>query len=134
MAESADPAPRVVRRRPGNPGWVKGVSGNPGGRPRAIHRVQDLAREYTEVSILALVHIVERGKSESARVAAASALLDRGWGRAPLTVTGPDGERLLPSPGDLVRLSDIQLARVIAVVTEVLDDGAEGGEPRALPP
>jgi hypothetical protein len=136
LGRDGDEGVSPVGRRPAQNlrPWRPGQSGNPRGRSPVIAEVQALARQHTVTAVETLVHIMLRGKSESARAAAASTILDRGWGRAPLTVTGPDGERVLPRPEDLVRLSDIQLARVIAVVTEVLDDGAESGEPRALPP
>ena len=41
-----------------------------------------------ETAINALVHIAEKGKQESARVAAASALLDRGWGKPTQPLSG----------------------------------------------
>jgi sulfite reductase beta subunit-like hemoprotein len=59
-----------------------GQSGNPGGRPKALIEVQDLAREHTPAAISALVQIVTSGESDAARVAAASVILDRGWGKA----------------------------------------------------
>ena len=62
--------------------WVKGQSGNPGGRPKVVGEVRDLAREQTGTAIATLTDICRNGRSESARVAAAVALLDRGWGRA----------------------------------------------------
>ena len=40
-----------------------------------------LARAYTERSIQILGGIAENGESESVRVAACIALLDRGWGK-----------------------------------------------------
>ena len=44
--------------------------------------LSDLAREYTQAAIEALVSILDDERaSASARVQAASALLDRGWGR-----------------------------------------------------
>lgn len=39
------------------------------------------ARKYGKVALLALVEIAKSGESESARVAAANGLLDRGWGK-----------------------------------------------------
>ena len=39
-----------------------------------------------------LAGIAENGKNEAARVAACVHLLDRGWGRAPQSHTGEDGE------------------------------------------
>src|SRR5262249_12321043 len=58
--------------------WPPGRSGNPGGRPRAALDVQALAREHTPDAIRALVAALDSPKE---RVAAAVALLDRGWGR-----------------------------------------------------
>jgi hypothetical protein len=43
--------------------------------------IESLARAYTERSIQCLGGIVENGESEASRVAAASVLLDRGWGK-----------------------------------------------------
>lgn len=40
-----------------------------------------LARGYTEVAIKTLGGIATTGESEAARVSAAAALLDRGWGK-----------------------------------------------------
>jgi hypothetical protein len=44
--------------------------------------IKSLARSYTELAIQTLAGITQNGTSESARVAAASILLDRGWGKA----------------------------------------------------
>jgi len=48
--------------------------------------VQDLARAHTEEAIRTLVDIMRTAKHPAARVAAAQALLDRGWGKAPQQV------------------------------------------------
>jgi hypothetical protein len=59
-----------------------GQSGNPGGRPKILADVRDLAREQTEVAIEALTEIVKNKKAPpAARVSAANSLLDRGWGK-----------------------------------------------------
>src|SRR5204863_7308561 len=68
--------------------WLPGASPNPGGRPKIIEDIRDLAREHTETAINTLVQIAESGKQESARVAAASALLDRGWGKPTQPLSG----------------------------------------------
>jgi hypothetical protein len=70
----------VLTRRP-NGTYLPGVSGNPSGMSRALVEVTDLARQHAPEAMAALVEIATRGKSESARVAAATALLDRGYGR-----------------------------------------------------
>lgn len=62
--------------------FKKGQSGNPLGRPKAALAVRDLAREHTEGALKTLVDIAYNPKSPAAaRVQAASAILDRGWGK-----------------------------------------------------
>ena len=78
----------MTQGRPGNPNWVKGVSGNPGGRPRAAPDVQELARQHTPTAIAALVAALSKPRE---RVPAAVALLDRGWGKPMQPVSGEDG-------------------------------------------
>lgn len=55
---------------------------NPSGRPKTLGEVTDLARAHTDKAITALAQVLEKGKSESARIAAAEVLLTRGWGKA----------------------------------------------------
>ena len=67
--------------------WAKGESGNPGGRPNGLGEIREIARQHTDTAIETLVKVMNAtDASPSARVAAASALLDRGWGR-PLQVS-----------------------------------------------
>lgn len=67
-------------KRGGNPNWKKGQSGNPGGRPKDDHEIRELARSHCREAIERLAQIV-RGEDVKAAVAAANALLDRGYGR-----------------------------------------------------
>jgi len=59
-----------------------GQSGNPTGRPKADKTIRDLAREHTKEAIVTLAEIAKNPKaSDSARVQACNAILDRGWGK-----------------------------------------------------
>lgn len=69
--------------------WKPGQSGNPSGRPSASAELRDLARQHTAAAIAALVAALTDDKT---RVAAAVALLDRGWGKPVQALAGPDGE------------------------------------------
>ena len=62
-----------------------GQSGNPGGRPKAERNVRELAQQHTVEAVEALVDVVRTGKPAE-RVQAATALLDRGWGRPPTAI------------------------------------------------
>ena|SRR6478672_9704053 len=63
--------------------FQKGQSGNPGGRPKVVGEVQELARSHTTAAIKTLAEIMQNEKAPCpARVAAASAILDRGYGKA----------------------------------------------------
>ena len=78
-------------RPPGKP-WKKGQSGNPGGRPKVIAEVKELARAHTGEAIQTLVSIMTNAKAApAARVSAANALLDRGYGKPLQHITGEGG-------------------------------------------
>jgi Family of unknown function (DUF5681) len=72
--------------------FVKGQSGNPGGRPKELSDVVQLARGYTGPAVQTLAKIMGQSKaSATARVTAAIALLDRGWGKPSQAITGEGG-------------------------------------------
>ena len=81
-----------------NSRWVKGQSGNPGGRPRMTEDMRDMqerARAVGPEAIDILLSIArDEGAPPSARVSAASSILDRGYGRAPqglsVNINGPE--------------------------------------------
>jgi hypothetical protein len=73
----------IIERKP-NGTFAKGCSGNPLGKVGSTEHdeVRRLAREETVASIQALARIRDsKTASAQARVTAAVALLDRGWGR-----------------------------------------------------
>lgn len=65
--------------------FVKGQSGNPGGKSKVLadgRTLTDLAREHTPKAVQALVDVLANSEaSDAAKVSAATAILDRGWGR-----------------------------------------------------
>ena len=48
---------------------------------KSLTQIKSLARSYTDAAIQSLAGIAQNGESESARVAASVALLDRGSGK-----------------------------------------------------
>ncbi len=59
---------------------------------KAPANLRSLARSHTELAVQTLAGIALSGTNEGARVRAAEVLLDRGWGKAPTTFAGEDGE------------------------------------------
>ena len=62
--------------------WAKGESGNPGGRPRVLAGLRELARQHAPAVIKELARLATKAESEVVRVAAIRELLDRGYGKA----------------------------------------------------
>lgn len=73
------------------------------GRPRGsrsaatkeqIKTISELAKDHAPAALKALVEIMTQGESETARINAANAILDRGYGKPPQSheVTGKDGK------------------------------------------
>ena len=95
--------------------WAKGQSGNPGGRPRILEAVRDIARESTTLAIETLRTIAaDADAPHAARVSAATALLDRGWGKplqgvAMMTVAPPKSVREM-SDGELMAMIEQKMA------------------------
>lgn len=93
MMSTKTPANRKktgTTRKPASTLFKPGQSGNPSGRPKKTaeqRHVEEIARGHTEEALSTLVKIMSGANyRESARVSAACAILDRGWGRAPQTV------------------------------------------------
>ncbi len=77
--------------------FKKGQSGNPGGRPKELKGIKELAQNNAELAIMALIRVAQHGKSESARVMAANSILDRGFGKPVQSteVSGVDGKPIV---------------------------------------
>ena len=71
--------------------WKPGQSGNPGGRPKRLDDVKELARSHTVDAIKRLAYRMN-SRDSRASVAASQALLERAWGRPEQPLTGGDGE------------------------------------------
>lgn len=81
------------RKKPRGKPFPPGNCANPGGRPKLpddVKHVRELARKYTESAVETLADVMATG-SPNARVSAANALIDRGWGKAEQPITGADG-------------------------------------------
>ena len=64
--------------------------------------LSELAREYTNDALDALVEVMKSGQSDSARIAAATAILDRGYGRPTKTTSLEVNAPFVPTTIQLV--------------------------------
>ena len=64
--------------------------------------LSELAREYTQDALRALVGVMNTSQSDSARIAAATAILDRGYGRPTKTASLEVNAPLMPTKIQLV--------------------------------
>src|SRR5215510_15973519 len=93
--------------------FQKGQSGNPGGRPKVVAEVKELAREHTPEAIRTLVSIMNNPKlAPAARVSAANSLLDRGYGKPPQHITGENAPVYVARLPEPCKTAQEWLARV----------------------
>ena len=61
--------------------------------PKSVTEIRSLARSHTRTALNVLVGVMRNTKAPPpARIAAANAILDRGWGKAPQAIAnGDDG-------------------------------------------
>lgn len=85
-----------------------GQSGNPGGLPKGFSDVRQAARACTVEAIETLAGIMrDPASSAAARVTAANALLDRGWGK-------PTTDMTVQTKRDPDDYTDAELIAIIA--------------------
>jgi len=75
--------------------------------------VREAARQFTDDALKTLAAICNEGQSEAARISAACALLDRGYGK-------PTQQLETGSPGEFSRMTDEELEAVIAEGAELV--------------
>lgn len=70
--------------------FVKGQSGNPGGRPKGEAKVREAAQAAGPKALAVLVDALKDDDAR-VRIKAAEILLDRGFGRPAQAITGAEG-------------------------------------------
>jgi hypothetical protein len=101
--------------------FKKGQSGNPGGRPKILADVRELARAHTNSAFNALVEIVTNKKAPPvARIAAANSILDRGYGNATQFIACDDD---MPPIMNHLRVSFV---KADGTETDDLDEATKG--------
>ncbi len=105
--------------------WKPGQSGNPGGRPKVLGEVRELARVHTEDALATLATIMKNEAAPpAARVSAAAHILDRGYGKPQ--------QSIVSTIRDVRQLSDDELLAYL-VETDGGDGAIEEASPSGLP-
>ena len=97
LAEISEKTAKPKRKPRGKP-FPKGVSGNPGGRPKQVHELMEMARGLSAEGIEELAAIMrDKELPPAMRMAAIDRILDRGMGK-PVQPTAADLTPMLEAP------------------------------------
>jgi HEPN domain-containing protein len=72
--------------------FIKGHSGNAGGRPKDEHNISALARSYSMEAIETPVELMRNARDDRVRGTAAQALLDRGFGKPKVEIQNTNAD------------------------------------------
>lgn len=118
--------------------FAKGISGNPGGRPKKNDDLVQAARSQTLVALDTLATIMANKRAPAAaRVAAAREILDRGWGRPTQDVrleaelTATINTQAFIRPSTYAEWLEMRLCPTVAKKPEVVEIAADN---RPAPP
>ena len=88
MSQNTPETDKPKRKAPKS-AFKKGVSGNPGGRPKKTQEELDLVaacKEKAPEALATIAKIMTEGENERNRLAAAQAIIERGYGKPKETV------------------------------------------------
>jgi hypothetical protein len=117
-----------VANKTGKGGFTAGTSGNPGGRPKAASVIAIEARKHGLAMVAVLNTIARKGKSEQARIAAATALLDRGYGKPAQSVELNFHAKLLQKKLLEMSPDELRVLEQTAIQITGLDDDEAAGD------
>jgi hypothetical protein len=96
MPENRQGTDKPKKRAAPKTAFKKGVSGNPGGRPKRTEEELDLiaaCKDRTPAALAVIEAIMLAGENERNKLSAAMAIIERGYGKAvqPVEASGPNG-------------------------------------------
>ena len=113
--------------------FLQGYSGNPTGRPAVISELQKLARTHTPTALATLVEIMSNtANPPNARVSAAVALLDRGYGRPSTAVFVEMTQQVSSAEREALLTTVVTAMDEMAASTRAAEKRAADAEQRVL--
>ena len=95
-------------KKPRGKAFPKGVSGNPGGRPRRTEEEVELisaCKEKTKEALDVITKLMTSSKQDTVKLGAATYIIDRGWGKATQIINANVNARIDVTPEDAIRMA-----------------------------
>jgi hypothetical protein len=109
----------ISKKQPRGRPFPKGVSGNPGGRPkRTEEEVQlvEACKQKTPEALEVILNIMQYGLNDKVRLDAAKFIIERGWGKAMARIEHE------PAPIEISRSIDPEEAYLLMLDGGVLEE------------